>query len=47
VTLPATGTDSSSWRIAFWGVLLLVFGRITLLAARPHRMIVGDNSHEG
>jgi len=37
VTLPSTG--SNVFGIVFWAALMLVFGRITMLAARPHRVI--------
>jgi LPXTG-motif cell wall-anchored protein len=36
-TLPNTGQDRTGWFIV-WGSLLLVFGRIALLLARPVRI---------
>jgi hypothetical protein len=42
VTLPSyfpTTGSSSSGMIAFWAVLLLAFGRISILLARPVRVV--------
>ena len=36
-SLPVTG--SSPLPIAFWGILLLVFGRMAILMARPLKVI--------
>jgi hypothetical protein len=41
VTLPGTFpvTGSSSWPLAVWALLLLAFGRIAILLARPLRVL--------
>lgn len=35
-------TGSSPWPVAIWGFLLLVFGRMAVLCARPVRVITSD-----